>query len=375
MAFFSNLFHTEEPRALGIDIGSSAIKIVQLKKKNGQAVLETYGELALGPYANLAIGQAAQLPVEKISTALSDLMKEKEVAVTTKKCGLSIPFASSLMSVIEMPDVGPKQLASMVPFEARKYIPVPIQEVMLDWSIIPKSVVREEEVPEFAPSDSSIITPKALQKLDVLVVAIHNDTVARFQKIVSQVELEASFFEIEIFSTMRSVLDETLRPVLIVDMGAASTKLYIIERGIVHASHTVNRGSQDITAAISQSLDLTVERAEVLKREMGLVSPDANLTNAATLVLDHIWSEINTSLLTFEKKYNQAVSKVIMVGGGASLKGILEQAKVSLKTPVELGLPFNKVSAPAFLENILRETGPEFAVAIGLALRKLSEEK
>jgi Tfp pilus assembly PilM family ATPase len=64
-----------------------------------------------------------------------------------------------------------------------------------------------------------------------------------------------------------------------------------------------------------------------------------------------------------------------MVGGGASLKGILEQAKESLKTPVELGLPFNKVSAPAFLENILRETGPEFAVAIGLALRKLSEEK
>ncbi len=374
MAFFSNLFHTEEPRALGIDIGSSAIKIVQLKKKNGQAVLETYGELALGPYANLAIGQAAQLPVDKISAALSDLMKEKEVAVTTKKCGLSIPFASSLMSVIEMPNVGPKQLASMVPFEARKYIPVPIQEVMLDWSVIPKSVVREEE-PEFSSPDSSTITNKALEKVDVLVVAIHNDTITRFQKIVSQVELEASFFEIEIFSTMRSVLDETLRPVLIVDMGAASTKLYIIERGIVHASHTINRGSQDITAAISQSLELTIERAEVLKREMGLTGPDVNLTTAATLVLDHIWSEINTSLLTFEKKYNQAVSKVIMVGGGASLKGILEQAKISLKTPVELGLPFNKVSAPVFLENILRETGPEFAVAIGLALRKLSEEK
>jgi Tfp pilus assembly PilM family ATPase len=98
---------------------------------------------------------------------------------------------------------------------------------MLDWSVIPKSEVRDEEAPEFVASDSSSINTHALQKVDVLVVAIHNDTIARFQKIVSQVELEASFFEIEIFSTMRSVLDETLRPVLIVDMGAASTKLYI----------------------------------------------------------------------------------------------------------------------------------------------------
>lgn len=380
MAFFTNLFNKDEPHALGIDIGSSAIKIVQLKKKNGQAVLETYGELALGPYSGLSVGQSAQLPADKVATALSDLMKEKEVAVTTKKCGISIPFASSLMSVIELPDVGMKQLVSMVPLEARKYIPVPIQEVMLDWSIIPKSEVLEERAPEFMGGEGDAfqagqMAGKSVPKVDVLVVAIHNDTIARYQSIVAQAELEASFFEIEIFSTMRSVLDETLRPVLIVDMGAASTKLYIIERGIVRASHTVNRGAQDITAAISQSLSISIERAEVLKREVGLLGADQGLTDVSTLVLDHIWSEINTTLLAFEKKHNQTVAKVIMVGGGASLKGILESAKSSLKTTVELGLPFNKVAAPAFLENILRETGPEFAVAIGLALRKLGEEK
>ena len=88
MGFFS-MFNKEEARALGIDIGSSAIKIVQVKKKNGQAVLETYGELALGPYAGVGIGQAVALPPDKLATALSDLMKEKEVAVTTKKSGLS----------------------------------------------------------------------------------------------------------------------------------------------------------------------------------------------------------------------------------------------------------------------------------------------
>jgi type IV pilus assembly protein PilM len=303
-------------------------------------------------------------------------MREKEVAVTTKRSGLSIPFASSLMSVVEMPDVGVKQLATMVPLEARKYIPVPIQEVMLDWSVIPKSEVKEEEVME-EPNTFGQNTPAPqpkLAKVDVLVVAIHNDTIARYQDIVTRAGLEVGFFEIEIFSTMRAVLDETLRPVLILDMGAASTKLYIVERGVIRASHTVNRGAQDITAAISKALSITTERAEVLKREVGLVGTDTAITEVATLVLDHIFSEVNDSILSFEKKHNKPIAKVVMVGGGASLKGILELGKTNFKTEVELGLPFNKVSAPAFLENILRETGPEFAVAIGLALRKLSEE-
>jgi type IV pilus assembly protein PilM len=377
MSFLDSFFKKkEDARALGIDIGSSAIKIVQLKKKNGQAVLETYGELALGPYAGLSVGQAVQLPVDKIAQAVTDLMKEKEVNVTTKLCGLSIPFASSLMSVVEMPDVGPDKLKSMVPLEARKYIPVPIQEVMLDWSVIPKAGEEAEEVDRVPAAQrfGQAEPAPALKKTDVLIVAIHNDTIARYQDIVQRSGLAAGFFEIEVFSTMRSVLDEPLKPVLVMDMGAASTKLYILERGIVRASHTVNRGAQDVTAALANSLAIPVEEAEVIKRQSGLVSDNPNAAQVMSLVLDHIWSETQSTLLAYEKKSNKPVAKVLMVGGGASLKGILELAKENFKIDVELGLPFNKVSAPAFLDNILRETGPEFAVAIGLALRKLSEE-
>lgn len=367
MSLFSNLFNkSSDESALGIDIGSSAIKIVQIKRKNGQAALETYGELALGPYGGRGVGQAVQLPPDKIATALMDLMNEKEVNITTRKCGISIPFASSLMSEVEMPNVPEKQLAVMVPLEARKYIPVPISEVMLDWSVIPKSEILNNE---------GVQVPIAEDKLNILIVAIHNDTIARYQSIVTAAGLDASFFEIEIFSTMRSVLDESLRPVMIMDMGAASTKLYIVERGIIRNSHTVNRGAQDITANISQSLSITPEKAEIMKREAGLLGPDQNVTDIIKISLDYIFSEVDTTMLAFEKKYNKTIAKTLMIGGGAALKGLLEHAKNNLKTEVELGLPFNKVSAPAFLDNILRETGPEFAVAIGLALRKLGEEK
>lgn len=384
MSFFSKFFDKEEPSVLGIDIGSSAIKIVQIKKKNSQAVLETYGELALGPYAGAGVGQAAALASDRIAQALTDLMKEKEVNITTKKCGISIPFASSLMTVIEMPDVGSKQMKVMVPLEARKYIPVPVSEVMLDWSVIPKSEVRAEDSSEYSATEDSqdhylvdggSKTQAALAKVDVLIVAIHNKTIERYQEIVAQSGLESSFFEIEIFSTMRAVLDEALRPVMIIDMGAASTKLYVVERGIIRSSHTINRGSQDITANISKSLGLTLERGEVMKRQVGATGEDKSLTDVIILTLDYIFAEVNNALLDFEKKHNKAVSKVILVGGGSALKGLAELAKDNFKTDVVIANPFNKVSAPAFLENILIETGPEFAVAIGLALRKLAEEE
>jgi type IV pilus assembly protein PilM len=375
MALFGGLFgggSKDSPSVIGVDIGSSAIKVVQIKKKNGQAVLETYGELALGPYGSAAIGQAVQLPPEKIASALADLMKEKEVNVTSRLAGVSIPFASSLMSVIDLPDVPPKQLATMVPLEARKYIPVPISEVMLDWSVIPKPQDLENAVePELG---SAALPVSKVKKVDVLVVAIHNDTIARYQKISQDSGLQTGFFEIEVFSTMRSSVEEGLAPVMVMDMGAASTKLYVIERGVIKASHTVNRGAQDITSAISQSLGIPIERAEVMKRDVGASGTDATLKNIVSLVLDSIFAEANRTLLGFEKKYNKSVSKVILVGGGAALKGLSEQAKVAFKTEAELGHPFGKLATPAFIEQVLRETGPEFAVAIGLALRKLQDE-
>ncbi|MDQ5969403.1 MAG: type pilus assembly protein PilM [Patescibacteria group bacterium] len=354
---------------LGIDIGSSSIKIVQLSRKNGHAVLETYGELALGPYAGKSVGEATSLPPEKVVEAILDMLKEKEVNVSTRVCGVAIPFASSLMAVMEMPVQPQKQLEIMVPVEARKYIPVPISEVALDWYIIPKDKNPDtEQVPE---PDAKLKT----QNLEVLIVALHNDTLVKYKDIVTKTQLDASFFEIEIFSTMRSILDQEITPVLIVDMGATSTKLYIVERGILRSSHSVNRGSQSITDELSKSLGISVVDAEYLKREKGLIGEvnGVKVKEVVTLTLNYIFSESNRVILAYQKKYNKNVSKVVLVGGGSALKGVVDVAKESFQTEVVAGDPFAKVVAPAFLEKVLHDTGPEFAVAVGVALRRLQE--
>src|SRR3990167_250895 len=143
MSLLSDIFKKKNTSALGIDIGSSSIKVVQLQKRGDKAILQTYGELSLGPYGGVSIGQSTNLSTEKITQAVNDLLVEKEVAISTRVCGLAIPFKASLLSIIEMPAIGQKELAGMVPIEARKYIPVPITDVTLDWSIIPKSEVEE----------------------------------------------------------------------------------------------------------------------------------------------------------------------------------------------------------------------------------------
>lgn len=367
---FSSIFEKQDKSILGIDIGSSSIKIVQLKKKGQIASLETYGELALGPYFGGTVGQATNLPKEKLVEALNDLLAEKEVNVTTKSAALAIPFSSSLMSLIQVPDVPTKELQTLMPIEARKYIPIPISEVSLDWSLIPKDDTAIEDNPEGGPT---LARPKE-KTLDVLLVAIHNSVLEKYNSIVTATGLNASFFEIEIFSTMRAVLDETIAPVMIFDMGAATTKLYIVERGIVRLSHTVNRGSHDITIALAKSLGLPMDRAEVLKRTAGLTGAgDKNMSDIIHLSLEYIFSEANRVILNFERKYNKNLKKIIFVGGGSALKGLAELAQSNFETPVEMSDPFAKTEAPAFLEGVLKETGPEFAVAIGLALRKLRE--
>jgi type IV pilus assembly protein PilM len=345
---------------IGVDIGTSSIKIVELKKKGGKAVLETYGSLALGPYATLDVGAVTNLATEKLSQALVDVVRESGATVSSG--GFSIPSTASLIFVIELPPViSDKELASVIPTEARKYIPVPIAEVMLDYWVIPK---KEEHYAEGA-------APK--EKTEVLLAAIHNDTISKYKSVVSTAKLHPNFFEIETFSAIRSTFSHELSPVLLLDFGASRTKLAIVEYGIIKSFHVINRGSQDITNALSKSLSVPFSKAEEMKREFGLSgsSLDRNVADITRLTVDFILSEANAAILAYERKYGKSVSKIILSGGGSLLKGFTEAAHTNFAAEVALGDPFAKVTAPAFLEGVLASIGPEFSVAIGLALREL----
>ncbi|MBP6883978.1 MAG: type IV pilus assembly protein PilM [Candidatus Pacebacteria bacterium] len=352
--------------AVGIDIGSSSIKVVEIKKKGGKAILETYGAIALGPYEGLDIGAVSNLPAEKIVEALKEVLKQS--GVITSSAALAIPVQLSLIFSIDLPaSVKETEMAEIVPTEARKYIPVPITEVTLDYFVLP------EKEPSFEEENGPNPTPATETRKEVLVIALQNDAVSKYRTIVSQAELSASFFEIEIFSSIRSNFEHELSLVLLMDFGASRTKLTLVEFGMVKSYHTVNRGGADITSSISKSLGIPFFEAEKMKKEFGLFEnpKESTLSDIIKTHLDYIFSETNNVLLGYEKKYGRTISKVIISGGGSLLKGLKEVADNNFRSETEIGHPFEKVGAPAFLDKVLEATGPEFAVALGLALRKL----
>lgn len=367
----SSLGKSAEGSVLGIDIGASSAKIVQLRASKGAAILETYGEIALGPYAGQQIGKAVKLPPEKIAEALIDVIREANV--TARSGGLSIPFSSSLVSIITLPNVDPEQLKRMIPIEARKYIPIPVNEVSLDWFVIPRDEGEQSAFDRVEPQ-----TALEAKGREVLLVAIHNDALQSFQTIASTAGLHIDFYEIEIFSAVRSSVGHGIAPIVVVDLGAATTKMYVVERGVVRLSHLVTMGGQQMTEHLARSMNWEFDKAERVKREHGILtasaySPDENdrIKSSLLSTLSRMFSEVNRVLLNYGQRYNKNVSRVVLMGGGSALPGLSDAAKENLSAEIEIANPFSRTETPAFLEEVLREIGPGFSVAVGVALRKL----
>lgn len=365
MSFWSSLFAKKEGSVIGVDIGSSSLKVVQLRKEHGKAILETYGELALGPYGGSEIGQATNLSAEQIIETLKDLLREAKV--TTTSCAVSIPYARSLLILVELPyREDPLEQKTVIELEARKYIPVPISEVHLDWFVVPKATPADA-APTQSSAGQSGETSQVVKKVEVLLVAVHNDELKLLRTVAEGAGLAASFYEIEIFSSLRAVIDEPIKPVMVLDIGAATTKTYIVERGIVAVSHAIGAGSQDITRAIAASQNVSIASAEILKKEQGLTS------QSPELVFSRIFSEARRVLVQYETLHRKSVSSIVLTGGGAVTKELAAYAKKLFSIDVHIADPFAKTEAPAFMRPVLQEIGPEFAVAVGLALRKLGE--
>src|SRR3989338_4901280 len=324
--FLSGLFKKKGSSVIGVDVGSSSVKIVQLRRDKEKAILETYGELALGPYADRAVGQATLLSGEKLAGTVKDIIREANVSV--KSGGIAIPLVSSLISVIDLPQVSEKQLATMVPIEERKYIPVPISEVTLDWQLLPSEGVAPSVPPSAAERERGVRETAPQKKVRVLVVAIHNDVIARLQALADTAPLDVWFLESEIFASTRSLLSRERGPVLLLDIGASTTKFSIVEDGIPWSTHILSRGAQDITFAISKSLGIPFPEAEELKRKVGLSKEGAHqeVVSITRLTLSMIFSNANRMLTDFERQHNKAIEKVVLSGGGALLAGIEEVA-------------------------------------------------
>ncbi len=343
---------TQDGSVCGIDIGSGSIKVVQLKQERGKIILETYGALSLAPLMNEPIGKPARLAEAETVKAITQVLQEARV--TAKNFIVSLQSNAILVFVVTLPRAGSENLDTIIPNEARKYIPVPLTEVSLDWFIIPEKETYDQE--EVAQSPN----------IDVLVVAVRNETLQNYQSTLSLASIPKPTFEIETFATMRATLNREIAPVLIIDVGTAYTSIVIVEYGVIRIFHVTNRGSAFVTESIMRSLSVSFEKAEEIKFNV-LKYPEAQPIIDASH--EYLVSEIKRVLIEYEREHRRIVSKIILSGGGSSVSGF--GPFVAQKTGLEVVFadPFSKVEAPEFMRPLLQASGPTFTVATGLALK------
>ncbi|MEX0930722.1 MAG: type IV pilus assembly protein PilM [Candidatus Paceibacterota bacterium] len=362
MAFsFSKLFSSVQDKAAvgsqktsGIDFGSSSIKVVEIESTEKALVLRTYGELQLGPYGNAELGSAVKLDQKKRIEATVDVLRES--GVTAKKGVLSIPLSVSFMTVIPLTLRENEDLENRITVEARKYIPLPLSEVALDWS--------------------ELSGPKKKKQLstEVMIAAIEHATVKEYKDTLQAIGLASQPSEIEAFSLVRALGQDDDTTLAVIDIGASTSKLYIAREGMIERIHRISIGGLSISKRIAELCNVTIEQAENLKRSYTESGEHANdITKATNSVLEGIMQEFSHLITQYETRNGEKIKRVVLSGGVSAFPGTLPYVREALSRNVMVGNAFDKVAYPAFMEDTLREIAPSFGVSMGAALRLFSE--
>lgn len=341
------MFFNKNKSILGVDIGTANIKIAQISL-GPTPTLETYGIVNTSYQLG---GKNDGSAVKQMANAIKALAEKS--GVTTKKCVISFPNSAVFTSVIQLPKMDEKELASAVEFEAKKYVPLPLSDIELSWS-----VVGEVRGPE------KIGAPPGLNK--ILLTAVPKQIVKNYMEVFAEAGLYPQVGEIEALALIRSLIGNVSTNCVIIDIGARSTGLNIIESGFLRLSRNLNIGGYTITDKIAQALNISVFRAEQFKKDFG-ISQSTLIPDTIRPVLNLIKNEVK-QLLTIYASQNVALEKILLVGGGANLPGLTGFFE-DLKLPVEMGNPLKSVAFSQNLEPVLKRYSLSLPIAIGLALR------
>ena len=354
---FSSVSKVQTPlvsKVVGIDFGSSSIKVVEVEKNEGILSLSTYGELQLGPYGASPMGDAVKLPLQKRIEALVDVLRES--GVTAKTGALALPLSDSFVTIIPLQAKKDEDISSRVHVEARKYIPVPLTDVALEWS----------ELAQEGKGDGLT--------RDILLVAILNEALREMNALGDSVSMSSRRSELEIFSTLRAVTKESDDVVAVVDVGARSSKLYVAEGGFLSRIHRVQTGGSYVTQALSKQKNISFEDAENIKRSADPLSEDGLLIKKImTSAFERSFQEFKRVLDQYQVRTGKKISRVAATGGASLHPDFLPLLQYALNAPVEHSNPFNKIAYPAFMEDTLTSIAPIFTVALGAALQSFEQ--
>jgi type IV pilus assembly protein PilM len=336
---------------IGVDIGASAIKMVELEKKQGRIELVSYG---YSENIKEIAGDGWTKNTEYVVKVIDKIYKKMEA--TTNLAVATLPAFSVFSSIITLRDVDKNGLAAAVEWEAKKFIPLPLEEMILDWKVIESTKEKEKN------------------NTTVLLTGSPKNLVKRYVNIFRKTLVNLTNLEPETFALIRALVGQDKSTIMLCEIGAVNTDVFIVKDGIPVLSRSLDIGGRSISRAISTSLNITLERAEQFKRDMGIVGGQGTadvipktIANTITPMVE----EVKYLLNLYQNKNADKVEKIILSGGSALLPNFISYLSEKLNLNVIVGDPWARIAYQSELKPILTEIGPGFAVAIGAALREL----
>lgn len=365
------LFSTKTQDFLGVDMGTSGIKIVQLRNEKGVAKLVTYG---MSEVNSDIIRNKTVANINIIASNLSELVKK--AGVSNRDCSAALPIFSVFNSVVSLPLMSKNDMDSAVKWEAKKFIPLPIEDMILDWKVIE----NVKEVDTKSPTQNNnqrpekdLITTKS-KFTRVLLTAAPKSLVSVYMEIFKKAQLNLISLEVESFAIARSLIDNNIGNVMMIDIGSATTDVCVVEAGLPVLNRSIEVGGNLITESIARSLNISIERAEQFKQDFGLATnydEGISIPKKIEETLSPMINEIKYVLDLYKRQGNSKIDSIVISGGSSCLPNLVDYLKTILNSSVYIGDTWHKVTYPKELEPILDEIGPKFSVAVGLALRNI----
>lgn len=365
---------------LGVDVDSHSIKVVEVRNDKGRPRLVTYG------YFDHPLDYQAQEDGAADLKLTAAMLREtcRKAKVTSRVVVSALPAFSVFSSIITLPELSPKEMAAAVRWEAKKVIPLPIDEMNLHWDLLPP-----QAAPPAAPAGPEvqgkerltfegkrflkIVRHKHAGNTLVLLTAAPKALVRRYLELFREAGLTLLALDTESFALIRSLVGSDPATVMLVDLDFTVTNIMIVQHGIPYLNRSINVGGLSVTRAIAGALNVNLDRAEQLKYDIGMQSSAAGSIPATIAsALAPVVDEIRYSLNLYKSQGRPPIERVVLTGGSSLLANLPEYLSHLLQQRVFLGDPWARVIYPEELKPALDEIGPRFSVAIGLGMKEIA---
>ncbi|HJX59565.1 MAG TPA: type IV pilus assembly protein PilM [Patescibacteria group bacterium] len=335
---------------VGLDIGSKTIKVVELAKEGNSWRLKASGVIGFQGTSPDKAKDQSEL------AALAQIIKKlfKEANISSKEVALALPESQVFSRTVKFPPLTDQEIDSAVKWEAEQYIPIPVNEAIIEHQIIER---RDTASP-----------PEVV----VLLVAAPRNLVEPYVRTVQMAGLTVVGVETELIALARSISPAN-QTVLLVDFGARSTDIAIVRNNQLSFTRTIPTAGEAFTRAVAQSLGVEVQQAEEYKRAYGLSQSqlEGKVKGALEPIFRVVVDEMKKAIHFYQsEEKGEAPKSIILSGGTAGMPEALSLLTKMMGLEVVVGNPFAKVAVDAQAAKSLAAFAPLYSIAVGLAMRE-----